>query len=136
DGADADALSSAPKTVTRVVSAGYFETVGSVLKAGRTFQPADQAASARVAIVSESMARFYLKDQNPIGRHISWKQFNGQWTQPAEIVGVVADSRADGIMQTPLHTLYQPNTQVGPVSNLLVRTAGIPDQLAPRMVET
>ena len=38
DGADAQAVASAPKTVTRIVSSGYFETVGTRLKAGRAFR--------------------------------------------------------------------------------------------------
>ena len=62
---------------------------------------------------------------------------NGNWTPPAEIVGVAADTRADGIDQTPLHTLYQPDTQVAVApSTLLVRTGGAPDRLAPRVIET
>src|SRR5262245_34223335 len=41
DGAEADAVSSGPRTVTRVVSSSYFETIGTPLKAGRTFQQSD-----------------------------------------------------------------------------------------------
>jgi putative ABC transport system permease protein len=82
------------------------------------------------------MARYYFKQENPVGRRLSWKLFNGNWSPPAEIVGVAADSRADGIDRTPIHTVYQPDTQVGAQSTLLVRTAGAPDRLAPRVVET
>jgi putative ABC transport system permease protein len=136
DGASPEALASAPKTVVRVVSSGYFETVGTPLRAGRTFQQTDSATSAPVVIVSESMARYYLKQDNAIGRRVSRKLFNGNWSPPAEIVGVVADSRADGIDKSPIHTIYQLDAQAGPVSTLLVRTAGASDQVAPRMVET
>jgi predicted permease len=136
DGADADALASAPKTVTRTVSAGYFSTIGTPIKIGRAFAASDLATSPPVVILSESMARYYLKDQSPIGRRISWKQFNGNWTKPAEIVGIAADSRADGITQTPLHTLYQPDTQAFAPTTILVRTANAPDQIAARVVET
>ena len=58
------------------------------------------------------------------------------WTPPAEIVGVVADSRADGIDQAPMHTMFQPDTQSFAPSTLLVRTAGAPDRLAPHVIET
>ncbi|HEX6465499.1 MAG TPA: ABC transporter permease [Vicinamibacterales bacterium] len=136
EGADPDALASAPKTVMRFVSGGYFKTVGTPIKVGRAFEPSDLASSAPVVIVSESMARYYLKGQNPIGRHISWKDPMGPaWTPAAEIVGVAADSRADGIAQTPLHTLYQPDTR-GYASTILVRTGSAPDNLAPQVVET
>src|SRR5262245_2915249 len=136
DGADADAIASAPKTVTRIVSSEYFKTVGTPIKVGRSFAASDIAGSPRVVIVSETMARYYLKDQNPVGRRISWKQFNGKWTAPAEIVGIAADSRADGITQSPLHTLYQPDTQAFAPSTILVRTGNAPDHVAPHVVET
>jgi putative ABC transport system permease protein len=140
DGADADAVTSGPKTVTRVVGPEYFQTIGTPLKSGRSFLPTDTPQSPRVVILSESMAKYYFKADSPIGRRISWKQVNGingsvSWTPPAEIVGVAADSRADGIDQAPLHTMFQPDTQ-GFASTLLVRTAGSPDRLAPRLIET
>jgi predicted permease len=141
DGADVDAVSSGPRTVTRVVSGSYFETIGTPLKAGRTFQTTDTRTSPPVVILSESMAKYYFKTGDPIGRRISWKLTNGitgavSWTPPAEIVGVAADSRADGVDQAPMHTMFQPDTQSFTPSTLLVRTSGAPDGLAPRVIET
>ena len=136
DGADQQAVASAPKTVSRIISSGYFETVGTQLKAGRSFAATDTSTAPPVVILSESMARYYFKDQSPIGRRLSWKLFNGNWSPNAEIVGVAADSRADGIDRTPLHTMYRPDAQTGAQSTLLVRTAGSPDRLAPHVVET
>ena len=135
EGADLEAVATAPRTVTRVISTGYFETVGTRLKAGRGFQPSDSATAPPVVILSESMARYYFKEQSAIGRRISWKLFNGNWSPKAEIVGIAADSRADGIEQTPLHTMYQPDAQTTAQSTLLVRTAAT-DRIAPRVVET
>jgi len=135
EGADLEAVATAPRTVTRVISTGYFETVGTRLKAGRGFQPSDSATAPPVVILSESMARYYFKEQSAIGRRISWKLFNGNWSPKAEIVGIAADSRADGIEQTPLHTMYQPDGQTNAQSTLLVRTAAT-DRIAPRVVET
>jgi predicted permease len=142
DGADADAVASGPRTVTRVVSSSYFETVGTPLKAGRSFQKTDTGTSPPVVILSESMAKYYFKSDNPIGRHISWKLTNGitgaiSWSKPTEIVGVAADSHADGIDKGPMHTIFQPDTQSFAPSTLLVRTAGsAPRALTPRVVET
>jgi len=141
DGADADAIGSGPRTVNRVVSGSYFETIGTPLKAGRFFKPTDTTTSPPIVILSESMAKYYFKTDSAIGRHISWKLTNGitgavSWTSPTEIVGVVADSRADGIDQAPMHTIFQPDTQAFVGSTLLVRTTGMPDGLAPRVIET
>ena len=112
------------------MSSSYFETIGTPLKAGRSFQPTDTRTSPPVVILSESMAKYYFKTDSAIGRRISWKLTNGitgavSWTPPAEIVGVAADSRADGIDQAPMHTMFQPDTQSFVPSTLLVRTAGI-----------
>jgi len=141
DGADADAVSSGPRTVTRVVSSSYFETIGTPLVAGRSFQVTDTRTSAPVVVLSQSMAKYYFKTDTAIGRRISWKLTNGitgavSWTPPAEIVGIVADSRADGIEQAPMHTLFLPDTQSFTPSTVLVRTAGMPDSLTPRVIET
>lgn len=46
------------------------------------------------------------------------------------------DSRADGIDQSPMHTMYQPDSQVSAQSTLLVRTAGSTTKLTPQIVET
>jgi len=138
DGGDADAVASGQKTVQRVVGTGYFETIGTPIKSGRAFQATDTAQSGRVVILSESMAKYYFKNDSPIGRHISWKQtnfLNGavSWSKPAEIVGIAADSRADGIDQAPMHTIYQPDQ--GGAATVLVRTAGPTAALAPRVIE-
>ena len=136
DNTEPDAGAAAPMLVARVVSGSYFDTVGTKLKAGRTFSVTDIQTAPRVAVMSESMARFYFKDTNPIGHRINLKGFNGQWGPPIEIVGVAADSHADGIDRAPMHTLYQADTQVGAQSTLLVRTAGSADALTPQVVET
>jgi predicted permease len=140
DGADADAVSAGPRTVTRIVSSSYFETIGTPLKAGRAFQPTDTGDKPPVIILSDSMATYYFKTDSAVGRRISWKVTNGitgavTWTRPAEIIGIAADSRADGIDQTPMHTMYQADTQTFVPSTLLVRTSGAPDGLAPRVIE-
>jgi putative ABC transport system permease protein len=141
EGADADAVSAGPRTIMRIVSSAYFETIGMPLRSGRVFQATDTEKAPRVVIISESMAKYYFKADNPLGRRISWKVTNGitgatSWTPPVEIVGVVADSRADGIEQSPMHTMFRPDTQTGAPSTLLVRTAGTSDRLAARTVET
>jgi putative ABC transport system permease protein len=135
DGTEPRSGATAPMMVTRTVSAAYFDTVGTRLEAGRTFGPTDDRKTPPVAILSESMARFYFRNENAVGHRISVKQMDGKWSPPIEVVGVAADSHADGIDRAPIHTLYQPDTQSGAQSTLLVRTAGAADPLAPQVVE-
>jgi putative ABC transport system permease protein len=135
DGTDAAVGASAQVVVTRVVSSGYFETVGTTLVAGRSFQVTDTQKSPPVAIISHAMARYYFKDQSPIGRRVA-SRMGPNWSPAAEIVGVAADTHADGLTERPKMTLYRPDTQQNAVSTLLVRTAGSMDQVTPRVVET
>jgi predicted permease len=136
DGMDPDANASAPVMVSRIVSGSYFETVGMPLLSGRTFQETDKQGGPPVIILNESMARYYFRDQDPIGRRLSFKQFNGQWGPQAEVVGIVADSKADGLDRETLHTYYSPDAQTAAQSTVLVRTNGNPDRLAPHVIET
>jgi predicted permease len=146
DGAETDAATSAPTVVTRVISGGYFETVGTKLKSGRTFRETDTGTAPAVAILSETMAKYYFKSDDPIGKRIRLKQAipSGTatsppvigWGPPIEVVGIAADSRADGIDKTPMHTMYRPDTQGGAQSTLLVRTSGPTTRLALRLIES
>jgi len=121
--------------VTRVVSSGYFETVGTQITAGRGFELTDNQKAPPVAIISQAMARYYFKDQSPIGRTVA-SRMGPNWSPAAQIVGVAADTHADGLTEKPKMTLYRPDTQANAVSTLLVRTAGSAEQLTPRVVET
>jgi putative ABC transport system permease protein len=135
DGTDSDASASAPVVVTRIVSGSYFETVGTRLKAGRTFATTDAQDAPLVTILSESMSKYYFKNDDPIGKRIRLKGGNGLWGPPIEVVGIAADSRADGVDHAPMHTMYQPDSQAGPQSTLLVRTAASSKMLAPQIIE-
>ena len=65
DGADADALGAGPRTVTRVVSSSYFETIGTPLKEGRTFQPTDTAHVAARRDPQRVDGEVLLQDRQP-----------------------------------------------------------------------
>ncbi|NOT59602.1 MAG: ABC transporter permease [Acidobacteria bacterium] len=72
------------------VSPGFFATVGTPLLAGRDFTAQDGETAPQVAILSETMARFFFGNENPIG-----KRFNamGGTGFPLEIVGVAKDAK-------------------------------------------
>ena len=69
---------------------GFFATVGTPLMAGRDFTEMDNENAPEVAIFSETMARFFFGDENPVG-----KRFNarGGTDYPIEIIGVVKDAK-------------------------------------------
>jgi predicted permease len=73
------------------VSPGYFETLGTRLLRGRTFDEHDTPASARVAVVNAEFVHHFFSDTNPIGRRFSIG--DGGSPGALEIVGVVEDAK-------------------------------------------
>lgn len=110
----------------RRVSPGYFETMKIRLVRGRTFVETDTDDRPPVAVVSESFARQYWPNGNPIGRRIKRGAATSPWL---EIVGVVADTRDAGLTTDTGPVMYscyyQGSTSATP-AGLVVRTAGDP----------
>jgi len=66
------------------VTPGFFKTLQIPLLRGRAFTTADNASSAKVAVVSESFVRYYLPNTlDPLGTHVDDYQ----------IVGIAADTQ-------------------------------------------
>ena len=59
-----------PAMEVRVASPDYFGTIGIPLKRGRLFSADDRAGSPQVAVISESAARQYFPNEDPIGKTI------------------------------------------------------------------
>ena len=82
-------------TAYRIVTTGYFETIGQPLRAGRTFTAAD-AQGETVVVINEALAAYYFPGEDPLGRLIS----TGYDTTWARIIGVVGNA-ADGALTDP-----------------------------------
>jgi putative ABC transport system permease protein len=88
------------------IGAGYFETMGNPIVAGRTLSWADIYNRARVVLVTENFTREYWSDPaDAIGKRIGTGLAPGNWR---EIIGVVGDVRDDGITQDPVAIVYWP----------------------------
>ena len=72
---------------------------------GRAFEPADAAASGRVAIVNETLARTYWKDQDPIGRRL--RPCCGDAVPWSTVVGVARDVPQQAVDRKPGSEFYQ-----------------------------
>jgi len=68
-----------------------------------------------VAIVNESMARYYFGDRPAIGEHFTFDADN----TPYEIVGLVGDAKYYDLSETPPRTIYMPRSHG---RNLILRT--------------
>ena len=120
---------------SNIVGPGFFETMGISLLQGRTFSKADEETSPKVAIISESMARKYFTDRDPIGQRLPSdmaQRFGGADTQ---IVGVVRDTKHYLRQSKWDEAIYVPYTQVPPERlgqvKFLVRVSGNPASIIP-----
>jgi putative ABC transport system permease protein len=86
------------------VSAGYFETMGTPMLNGRTFNPQDTAASEKVVVVTEGFARKYFPKRNPVGQTFQVEEGQGQPRPYLHIIGVVKDTKYTDLREpfTPL----------------------------------
>jgi len=125
------------RTHYRSATPEYFRAMGIPLARGRTFTDGDRAGGPPVALINETMARYWRGD-NPIGRRMAITiealrlQPSGppRFDIPAamrEIVGIVADVRHGGLQADPLPEMYIPFAQrpVGSMT-IVVRTANDP----------
>jgi putative ABC transport system permease protein len=91
----------------QVVTPGYFEALGTPLRAGRTFTDADRADTLPVILVNETMARKFWPGTSAIGRRLSMGS-NSPWIT---VVGVVADIHHRGLDVQPRPEMYRAHTQ-------------------------
>ena len=95
---------------TNIVTPEYFETFGIALVRGRLFSAQDQSDTPKVALVSDSMARFYYGELDPTGR--SFFLGGGRQRTALTIVGVVRDLRQERLrVTTPPRMVYTPLAQ-------------------------
>ena len=76
----------------RIVSEGYFTTMGIPLIRGRLFDERDGPDAPHVAVISESLAATKWPNQDPIGRFVQFGNMDGD-LRGFRIVGVVGDVR-------------------------------------------
>ena len=113
-----------PVAATNGVSPRYFETVGTRVLDGRTFNDGDTLASPKVFIVNQAMARGLFGAESPLGRRIA--RAGGKSVEWGEIVGVVGDVTSVYPDRIPVpYQLYQPLAQeTRPSTEIAVRTSG------------
>jgi predicted permease len=73
------------------VSVGYFETLGIKTIEGRSFSSQDSAAAQHVAVVNQTFAKHFFKEDNPIGKHFG--DLDMKYAGQFEIVGVTEDTQ-------------------------------------------
>jgi predicted permease len=85
---------------------GYFETVGARLQAGRFLTDADYAAGLRGVVINETAARMLFPDGRAVGGEVVRA---GADSRPWTVLGVIADFRHGGPLETGPRTHNQPH---------------------------
>ena len=117
----------------RVVSPGYFETMGIRLLRGRLFDGRDGSDAPSVAIVNETMARKFWPNEDALGKRFRFHLVGGGF-RLYQIVGIVNDVKELNLDEPPREEMYFPYWQAQGnymvPSTLVVRTTGDPTSLA------
>ncbi|HZD50961.1 MAG TPA: ABC transporter permease [Silvibacterium sp.] len=83
-------------------SAGYFDTIGTRIIAGRPITEQDTATTRNIAVVNQEFVKRFYKNQNPIGQHFGLddQKYSGAY----EIVGVTENTN-----------YWQPTSKIRPM---------------------
>lgn len=125
----------APPVLRHYVAPTHFRTLGIPLKRGRLFTDGDVAGAPKVTVISESAARQFWPNEDPIGKRV-WFAGSSAFSSPdssAEIVGIVGDVMYEPLDRQPNRaSFYTPYAQFTYASRMVfLRTAGDPLAIVP-----
>ena len=121
-----------------LISSQYPQTLGIPLRRGREFTEAEVESGTLVALINESAARLWPAGEDPLGRTMQIDDLAQPPDNPqvlaapgiaagVTIVGVIGDTRNDGLGEVPAPAVYLPYTLYAPPDRqLAVRTTGDP----------
>lgn len=104
-----------PRADYRTASPEFFRAAGVPIIAGRAFDATDGQGTAMVVIINKTLADRLFPGLDPIGRRVAWTgdvlrfiPVSGDWRT---VVGVVADTKDDGLDGGSRPVLFQPLAQ-------------------------
>jgi putative ABC transport system permease protein len=108
--------------IVGLISSDYTRTMGIPLVAGRGLSPDDVVRAGRVALINQAAARLWPSGQDPIGKRIHLTILErppgsallppGDPAADAIVVGILADTRNDGLREPPAPAVYLPYTVI------------------------
>ncbi len=124
-----------------VVGTRFFETMGIPIGEGRGFGPQDTAASPKVAVINQALARKRFHGQDPVGKLFRTEAHDADGhanTNPdawIRIVGICGDTRYANLRQEPPPQFLLPYVQQTSVGGMTfeIRTRLTPDVILPAL---
>jgi predicted permease len=137
---DGQADSETRRITLHLVSADYLQTLGIPLRQGRMLTEQEINASDHVAVINEAASRLLPAGENPIGKRLRLDLLENPGgsgvLKPAmaspfvTVVGVIGNTRNDGLRNEPLPVALVPYSLLAPGQRLLaVRSQGDPKAL-------
>ena len=115
---------------------GYFRTLGVPVLKGRDFTERDNTESPRVVIISETLARKFFPNADPIGKRFKEGGSDRTANPWMEIVGVVGDVKYEGLDTATAPAFYLPFKQVPIRTMFLVVATTLPPSTITESVRT
>jgi predicted permease len=132
-----------PRADYRTASPEFFRAAGIPLLGGRAFEATDGPDGALVAILNQTLADRLFPGVDPIGRRVAWTgdvlrfiPVTGDWRT---VVGVVGDTKDDGLDGGSRPVMFQPLSQAIFGGGLVIRSQGDAAAMGPaatRVVRT
>ncbi len=122
-------------TSWRVVTPGYFATLGVPLVGGRALDSRDGATAPTVAVINRTLARRLWPDADPVGHRIgTGMDDEGEGESFVTVVGVVGDVPQRGVAAGVAPQMYRPLAQetrfAAESMSVAVRVTGTPATVA------
>jgi putative ABC transport system permease protein len=94
-----------PACFFKIVTPGYFFTLGMAMRRGRGLADRDVKGSLPVIVVNETFVRRYFPNEDPIGKQVLIEQIVTGKRElgpevPWEVVGIVGDEKVSGLDST------------------------------------
>lgn len=114
------------------VGPNFFHAMGVPIVAGRDIAESDAEKTQPVALVNETLAKKYLANTNPLGHQL------GSGKDRVTIVGVVRDSKYNGVDEKPMPMAYYAAMQSKSLGTMHVevRTRGDATEMLPLLRRT
>jgi putative ABC transport system permease protein len=125
-----------PAMEVRVASPDYFRAIGIPLSRGRLFTSSDVMTTPQVVLLSESAAKRYFPNEDPLGKtiEIGWHFDEGK-RAGGEVVGIVGDVKDAGLDEPSPPEIYIPHAQIGIADMTVVVRGALPPTALARTVE-
>jgi predicted permease len=100
------------RVIVNLVTPGWFETYGMMVRAGRAINERDTAGAEAIVVANQAFAQKFFPNGNAVGSIIYTSMARtGEPPAPLTIVGVVANAVDQSLRANAVPTVYQPLSQ-------------------------